>query len=67
MELPLIGIDEIEVKEENIGLKGSPTRVVKIFTPKVSRECKKLEIKEEGDLDKAVDSLIDFIKEKEFV
>jgi electron transfer flavoprotein beta subunit len=67
MELPLIGIDEIKVKEECIGLKGSPTRVVKIFTPKVSRECKKFEIREEGDLDKATDSLIDFLKEKEFV
>jgi hypothetical protein len=41
--------------------------VVKIFTPKVSRECKKFEIREEGDLDKATDSLIDFLKEKEFV
>ncbi len=32
-EIPKIGMDGLNVEEQNLGLSGSPTRVMKIFTP----------------------------------
>lgn len=32
-EIPKIGVDGLNVEEQNLGLSGSPTRVMKIFTP----------------------------------
>lgn len=63
-ELPIITPDDIGAKEDCIGLNGSPTRVVKIFRPQVSRQGKKYIIKEETDIEKAVDKLIDFLQKK---
>lgn len=37
-EIPMWGPSDIDAKEEWIGLKGSPTRVVKIYSPKLSRK-----------------------------
>ncbi|MDP8234180.1 MAG: electron transfer flavoprotein subunit beta/FixA family protein [Candidatus Saelkia tenebricola] len=33
IEIPIWGVDDLELDEGKIGLNGSPTRVVKIFTP----------------------------------
>jgi electron transfer flavoprotein beta subunit len=38
VEIPMWGPTDIGAKEEWIGLKGSPTQVVKIFSPKFSRK-----------------------------
>ncbi len=67
MQLPVVGVDDIEVKEENLGLKGSPTRVVKIFTPKVSRKCEKFIVTEADHAEKAAEALLGFLKEKELI
>ena len=55
---------EIEADPENLGLKGSPTRVVKTFSPKVAREGKVIEVKEEKSLNQAEDEIIELLKEK---
>lgn len=39
-EIEVWGKEDIEVDEERIGLAGSPTQVVQIFTPKKTRECR---------------------------
>ena len=44
-----------------MGLKGSPTSVVKIFTQKISREGETFIVKDEGDLDKAIDKIMDYL------
>lgn len=58
------GVDDLDVDRAKIGLKGSPTRVVKIETPKVARTC--IIHRAEGDeqVRAAVDRLIDYLEEK---
>jgi len=67
MEIPVWGPQNISVEEENLGLKGSPTRVVKIFTPKVTREGEKIVVKDEKTLNEAVDKIMDYLIKKEFI
>lgn len=64
MELKMWGAQDIEADTSNIGLNGSPTRVIKIFTPKVTREGKIVEAKDETSLQQAVDEIISLLKEK---
>ena len=67
LEVPVLAPENLSVKDECIGLKGSPTQVVKIFRPKVSREGEKYTIKDEADLERAVDRLLDFLEEKQLI
>ena len=65
-EIAVKGKDDLTVNEEDLGLKGSPTRVVKIATPKVARNGIFVDVRKVG-VKKAVEQLIDFLKEKDFV
>ena len=38
MEVPVWGLDDLDLKDEEVGLDGSPTRVVKIMTPETASE-----------------------------
>lgn len=60
-EIPVLSVEEIGADENRVGLKGSPTRVVKIFYPKVTRKC---ELVSAEDVDAATDRLIQFLREK---
>lgn len=64
-EIPTWGPDEIGAKEEWIGLKGSPTRVVKIFSPKLSRKGKIIKINEPAEIEDAAKAFIQFLKDRE--
>ncbi|GAQ25654.1 electron transfer flavoprotein subunit beta/FixA family protein [Tepidanaerobacter syntrophicus] len=55
---------DIEANPESLGLKGSPTRVVKTFSPKVTREGKVIEVKDENSLNQALDEILELLKEK---
>lgn len=57
--IPRITKDDLDVADENIGLQGSPTKVMNIFTPQFKRERKILQ----GDLEKQVDELIQILKD----
>lgn len=57
-EIPVWGPDDIGADPVRIGLSGSPTRVVKVFRPRVSRECRKETAKDPEAIDRAVDELI---------
>jgi electron transfer flavoprotein beta subunit len=65
--IPVIIPDDIGVNEDCIGLKGSPTQVIKIFRPQVSRQGERYVIKEEADIEKAVDTLIEFLQERQLI
>ena len=67
MDIPVFSADDLEVKEDYLGLKGSPTRVVKIDTPTISRRGKMIKIQDEESLKTAVDSLMQLLSEKGFV
>ena len=60
-DIPVLTMSDILADKSKIGLEGSPTRVVKIFYPKLSRNGKIVYAK---DLEKAVNELVDFLKEE---
>ncbi|NPV43854.1 MAG: electron transfer flavoprotein subunit beta/FixA family protein [Firmicutes bacterium] len=67
VEIPLWDTQKINAEEDKIGLKGSPTRVVKIFTPKLTREGEKVIVKDEETLCQAVDKIMDYLIKKELI
>ncbi|MBN2285993.1 MAG: electron transfer flavoprotein subunit beta/FixA family protein [Tissierellales bacterium] len=66
-DIPTYTVADLDVEENNLGLKGSPTRVVKIETPKVTRGGKILKVVDDQSLNEAVDNLIAFMKMKEII
>ena len=58
-ELKFLKADDLGLSESEMGLKGSPTRVVKINYPKISRNAKIYSVK---NLNKALDDLVDILK-----
>ncbi len=66
-ELPSLTVKDMNVDESKLGLKGSPTRVVKIETPKVTRGGTIVSAKDDDQLEAAVDKLVEFLKSKEIV
>ena len=60
-------VSDLDVDVERLGLKGSPTRVVKIHHPKVSRECKLLQAGDPTSRDAAINELMDFLRERELI
>ncbi len=64
-EIPLLNSENMELEPSFLGLKGSPTKVVKIRTPQVTRGGKIIEV--DGDPAAAVSELIDFLKVRELV
>ena len=50
-----------------LGLKGSPTRVVKIHKPKVSRVCEKVVARDEESVGRAVEGLVEFLAKRGLV
>ncbi len=64
INIPVIGRDDIEIQADYLGLKGSPTRVVKIFHPQVSRQGEKHVIKEVADIEMAIAKLIEFLQKR---
>lgn len=64
VEISAWGPDELDLAKEELGLKGSPTRVVKIFSPKLSRDTIMLKHDDSG---KAVSELINFLTEKKAI
>lgn len=63
-QIPSWGPVDIQAQPGNIGLKGSPTRVVKIATPQVARFGKLVKPKDEQELNQALDELLAVLQEK---
>lgn len=63
-DIPLWTKDNINIEQSNLGLKGSPTRVVKITHPKVVRKGTILKVSDEKSLNEAVSRMIKFMREK---
>jgi len=67
MNIPVWGAEELGAKPENLGLKGSPTRVVKIDTPKVTRSCLVVKAIDEASVHSAVGQLIQFLDSRDLI
>jgi electron transfer flavoprotein beta subunit len=63
-EIPVWDSNELKVKLSEVGVSGSPTQVVKIFKPKVARECEKVEAKDEESIEAAVDKFTGLLRHK---
>lgn len=59
--IKIVSNQELKIEEEKLGLKGSPTRVVKVFYPKISRNGEKVVVKTPQE---ALEKITSFLKEK---
>jgi len=62
-EVPVWGPGELDVDENLLGLKGSPTKVIKIRKPKVTRKGKMVDLSKTEPC-RAASELADFLEEK---
>jgi electron transfer flavoprotein beta subunit len=62
LDIPVFTADGLN--PEYLGLKGSPTKVVKIGTPKLTRSGKVMAVTDEISLKAAVDAVIDLLDSK---
>ncbi len=63
-EIPLFNAQNLELDPAFIGLKGSPTKVVKVATPKVMRSGTVVRAHDEAEIALAVDRLLAFLDER---
>ena len=64
-EVPTVTADDLEMSENEIGLKGSATWVVKITYPKVTRQGKKIKASE--NIDEVISSVLEKLEERNFL
>ena len=67
LDVHTLGPADMAVKQEYLGLNGSPTRVVRIFRPKVARQCQMVAANDEKSIDQAADALVDFLKQRKLI
>ncbi len=67
MDLPVWSVDDLDVDADKLGLAGSPTRVVKIFRPKVARTCETLTASDEQSAAAAADRVVAFLQQRELI
>jgi electron transfer flavoprotein beta subunit len=60
VQIKVLTSDDIDVEKSYLGLNGSPTQVVKMFTPSAKHNSHMIE----GDTDQVVNKLIDILKGK---
>jgi electron transfer flavoprotein beta subunit len=65
--IPTWGPNELGLERGLLGLDGSPTRVVKIFKPSVTRKCEKFVANDDASINAAADKLVEFLKSKELI
>jgi len=67
IEIPVLSADDLDVNQDYLGLKGSPTRVVKIDTPSVSRGGRTIKAMDEESVAQSVNELMALLREKGFL
>ncbi len=65
IEIPTWGPEELNLSGDEVGLKGSPTRVVKIFKPKIARQGQKVPAGDPEAIGAAVDQLLEFLRKRD--
>jgi electron transfer flavoprotein beta subunit len=67
IELPVWGPEDIGANEAWVGLKGSPTRVVKIEKPRVARQGERIQAKDPEGVDQAAAQIVSFLRDRHLV
>jgi len=63
-DIPVWDAELLNLQAGQTGLSGSPTRVVKIFKPKLARRCEKLNALDEQGVELAADRCVEFLRER---
>jgi electron transfer flavoprotein beta subunit len=66
-EIPVLSTENMNLEPDSLGLKGSPTKVVKIQTPKVTRGGNVVTASGEEGVHNAVTELVNFLAARELV
>jgi electron transfer flavoprotein beta subunit len=66
VHIPAWSMRTLELGESEVGLKGSPTRVVKLRAPTIARKGVLLQALDAESAERAVDRLVTFMEEKHF-
>jgi electron transfer flavoprotein beta subunit len=64
ISMPLLNAGDLELNPAFTGLKGSPTRVVRIDTPRLTRGGRVVSALNAESLSVAVDAIMDLFREK---
>jgi len=64
IDIPVWDSARLQLGPDETGLAGSPTRVVKIFRPKVARQCEKLQASDDDAVNSAVEALAAFLQNR---
>ncbi|MDD3657163.1 MAG: electron transfer flavoprotein subunit beta, partial [Atribacterota bacterium] len=67
IDIPVYNCKDIGIPGNKLGLKGSPTRVVKIYRPPVVRKGTILKAKDERTLSEAIDRLVSFLEKRKII
>ncbi len=60
--IPTVTVAELGLAAEEVGLNGSPTRVVKIFHPSIGRKGRRITVVDETTLQQATDAIAAMVK-----
>jgi electron transfer flavoprotein beta subunit len=66
-EVPVWVPKDMDLDASKLGLDGSPTHVVKIFKPKVARQCRKVVAGDEQAIAASVDELVAFLQSRNLI
>jgi electron transfer flavoprotein beta subunit len=66
-DIPAWTVEDLDVEMQKLGLNGSPTRVVRIFHPKVTRECEMLTANSDESVLAAAERVVEFLRERELL
>lgn len=66
-EIPIFTAEKMNLNQDALGLNGSPTKVVKIDFPSVTRGGTVVKAEGEDGVEEAVDRLLDFLRGKELI
>ena len=64
LQYPVYSTENMNLNPEYLGLKGSPTRVVKIETPKITRSGRIITVNDDVSLNEAADAIIELLETK---
>ena len=64
LHYPVYSTEDLTLDEKYLGLKGSPTRVVNISTPKIARNGRLITVSDDVSLNEAVDAVINLLETK---
>ena len=64
MEYPVYSCENMSLEERYLGLKGSPTKVARISSPKITRGGRMMTVGDEDSLEAAVDAIVEVLESK---